>query len=156
MKFLATVYQLADLSSLAARWLHSRRAKAWLELRRVGQRRVIARDDRLAAGKAWILLVGQPRCRELMARHAVSRSLDSNGSLRSVAGQLRPTSLGPGGFLLDNGLQAWIVKPVRQPSGRDSTDRTPPTREERMISHLLDWPSDPCDIFRALWNPEEN
>jgi len=75
----------------------------------------VAANDRIAAARVWFDQVGrfrQQRLEALGTQHTI-REVDSDP--RSVANQLSPSTLCPdaGGYLLDNGVEVWLIS-VRQ------------------------------------------
>lgn len=121
-------------------------------LARVGAVWVESNDDRIAAGKGWIELVGQERAQRARELNLLPFYIDAQIALRSIAGQLRPTSLGPGGYVLDNGVECWVICVEVKPQDSYLYRRLP----RGPLDNWLSRPSDPTDIFRSIGSPPGN
>ena len=72
---------------------------------------ILAENDRMAAARVWLNQVGRFRQQRLEALGAPIAIREAEDNPRSVANQLIPSSLCPdvGGYLLDNGVEAWLI-----------------------------------------------
>ncbi|WP_339908959.1 hypothetical protein [Symmachiella dynata] len=72
---------------------------------------ILAENDRMAAARVWFDQVGRFRQQRLEALGAPIAIRKVGANSRAVANQLIPSSLSPdpGGYVLDNGAEVWLI-----------------------------------------------